>query len=489
MGSPWIPAGPELLFLLGCLARIAAAPSQEVMCTPHIDDLVWHLHTQPGLPAAVGVRMSQQVHAPASDIPPSQTPEDLQITLLQASVDFTLSSSKHISVNQPITWDLYQHPQRKENGQSPELAQNIPFACKDSPKLGGLRYVLVGPEIRWPERVASFQACLCNCIMGSALSPQSCKENQFYDATSQKCCYQCQPGFIPKIKCPMDPGRECRKRCPPDQYLNRKLSTPRCEACMSCPLERDLVEKAPCTDFSDRVCVCRPGMRCESVSPNACSLCVPVTPRTTSKMAFGVSTADSHDFTLVGASVLCFIVLCAALLILWQRRTFKKWIVPQQANLSDQAKCCAKRIRRLSLEEKGEGGDPAPLESPEESPDDESSLLEVDAGLGPDPEGAELGQAGNGGLLDPPLLSHTSNCIEKIYIMRADTVIVGSVSEVPAGKTPTREEEGGAGAQEEGELVARYPEQETEFCPASSVTTPVEEEWQFQPCSEKALAI
>lgn len=74
--------------------------------------------------------------------------------------------------------------------------------------------------------------------------------------------------------------------------------------------------------------------------------------------------------------------------------------------------------------------------------------------------------------------------------MRADTVIVGSVSEVPAGKIcSAREEEGSSGAQEEGGPVAHYPEQETEFYPASSVTTPVEEEWEFQPSSEKALVI
>lgn len=77
--------------------------------------------------------------------------------------------------------------------------------------------------------------------------------------------------------------------------------------------------------------------------------------------------------------------------------------------------------------------------------------------------------------------------------MRADTVIVGSVSEVPAGKIcSVRDEDGSSGAQEEieeGELVAHYPEQETEVCPTSSVTTPVEEEWEFPLSSDKSPVI
>lgn len=52
------------------------------------------------------------------------------------------------------------------------------------------------------------------------------------------------------------------------------------------------MEKAPCTNVSDRVCVCRPGMRCESESPNACSLCVPLT---TSEPGFGVRTAGRRE--------------------------------------------------------------------------------------------------------------------------------------------------------------------------------------------------
>uniref|UniRef100_A0A8C6RK69 Tumor necrosis factor receptor superfamily, member 8 n=1 Tax=Nannospalax galili TaxID=1026970 RepID=A0A8C6RK69_NANGA len=68
---------------------------------------------------------------------------------------------------------------------------------------------------------------------------------------------------------------------------------------------------------------------------------------------------------------------------------------------------------------------------------------------------------------DPPeprvSTEHTNNRIEKIYIMKADTVIVGTVkTEVPEGRVPV----GSAGPELEAELevdyVPHYPEQETE---------------------------
>lgn len=68
---------------------------------------------------------------------------------------------------------------------------------------------------------------------------------------------------------------------------------------------------------------------------------------------------------------------------------------------------------------------------------------------------------------------------EKIYIMKADTVIVGSISEVPSGKNcAARGCESSVDAQEnvEEELAMHYPEQETESFRGNDVTVPVEEE-------------
>ncbi|KAK2521629.1 hypothetical protein Q9233_010873 [Columba guinea] len=68
---------------------------------------------------------------------------------------------------------------------------------------------------------------------------------------------------------------------------------------------------------------------------------------------------------------------------------------------------------------------------------------------------------------------------EKIYIMNADTVIVGSILGAPSGKNCTaRGCESNVDAQEnvEEELVMHYPEQETESFLGNDVMIPVEEE-------------
>ncbi|NXU11524.1 TNR8 factor, partial [Pardalotus punctatus] len=81
--------------------------------------------------------------------------------------------------------------------------------------------------------------------------------------------------------------------------------------------------------------------------------------------------------------------------------------------------------------------------------------------------------------VDSRVRDHTNNRIEKLYIMKADTVIVGSVSEVPSGKNcAVRGCDSNTDAQEsmEEELAMHYPEQETESFPGNDATVPVEEE-------------
>ncbi|XP_074781110.1 tumor necrosis factor receptor superfamily member 8 isoform X3 [Athene noctua] len=81
--------------------------------------------------------------------------------------------------------------------------------------------------------------------------------------------------------------------------------------------------------------------------------------------------------------------------------------------------------------------------------------------------------------IDSRVRDHTNNRIEKIYIMKADTVIVGSISEVPSGKNcAARGCESNVDAQEnmEEELAMHYPEQETESFLGNDVMVPVEEE-------------
>ncbi|NXA90450.1 TNR8 factor, partial [Melanocharis versteri] len=108
----------------------------------------------------------------------------------------------------------------------------------------------------------------------SLTPPHSCDtlENWFYDETSQSCCYQCPSGYAKKEACPRDPAEDCMT-CGPDQYLNNEFQKPRCDACVSCSKDPDLVEKQPCSFHSSRVCECRPGLFCRMTVENTCTRC------------------------------------------------------------------------------------------------------------------------------------------------------------------------------------------------------------------------
>ncbi|NXD00126.1 TNR8 factor, partial [Certhia familiaris] len=97
-------------------------------------------------------------------------------------------------------------------------------------------------------------------------------KNWFYDETSQNCCYQCPSGYVKKKACPQDPAEDCMT-CGPDQYLNNASQNPRCDACVSCSKEPDLVEKQPCSFNSRRICECRPGLFCRMTVENTCTRC------------------------------------------------------------------------------------------------------------------------------------------------------------------------------------------------------------------------
>ncbi|NXK46535.1 TNR8 factor, partial [Chauna torquata] len=109
-------------------------------------------------------------------------------------------------------------------------------------------------------------------------------ENLFYDETLRRCCYQCPSGYAKRKACPMDPDEDCM-RCGPEQYLNEASQKPRCDACVSCTKESDLVEKAPCSFNSSRVCECRPGLFCQTPVLNTCMRCQQ---HTVCKPGFGV---------------------------------------------------------------------------------------------------------------------------------------------------------------------------------------------------------
>ncbi|KFP46712.1 Tumor necrosis factor receptor superfamily member 8, partial [Cathartes aura] len=120
-------------------------------------------------------------------------------------------------------------------------------------------------------------------------------ENWFYDETSRSCCYQCPSGYVKKKACPRDPDEDCM-RCGPEQYVNEAFQKPRCDACVSCAKESDLVEKEPCSFNSSRVCECRPGLFCQTPVLNTCIRCQQ---HTVCKPGFGVKVrgTSTNDVT------------------------------------------------------------------------------------------------------------------------------------------------------------------------------------------------
>ncbi|XP_058516763.1 tumor necrosis factor receptor superfamily member 8 [Ochotona princeps] len=92
----------------------------------------------------------------------------------------------------------------------------------------------------------------------------------YYDKAAGSCCYRCPSGLVPAQLCPQGLAG-CRKHCDPDYYLNE---AGRCVACVSCSSD-DLVEKAPCSWNSSRICECRPGMYCVTSAANSCARCQP----------------------------------------------------------------------------------------------------------------------------------------------------------------------------------------------------------------------
>ncbi|KAB0392854.1 hypothetical protein E2I00_000009, partial [Balaenoptera physalus] len=326
------------------------------------------------------------------------------------------------------------------------------------------------------------------------------------------------PGLTLPQLCPQG-STDCRKQCDPDYYLDRDG---RCTACVSCSGDH-LVEKTPCMWNSSRVCECRPGMFCATSATNSCARCVtrpicppgmvtklqgtaerdttyePPPPGTHSNCSTNaedsgvpasptpslISLADSltgkPTLTLGATSaragesagrlcvpgpVLFWVTLTLVVVVsfgsflLCHRRGCRKWM-GQKLHLCYPVQTFQPKleplIRRVSVAEPG--SEEQGLMSPpavETCPNLESlQLLEASPASSPSTP------------MDLPeprgTTEHTNNRIENIYIMKADTVIVGTVkAKVPEGQGPV----GPAGPEFEEDLevdrAPHYPEQETE---------------------------
>ncbi|NXL57160.1 TNR8 factor, partial [Chordeiles acutipennis] len=404
------------------------------------------------------------------------------------------------------------------------------------------------------------------------------------------------PGYVKKKACPRDLGEDCM-RCGPEQYVNEAFPKPRCDACVSCAKEPDLVEKEPCSFNSSRVCECRPGLFCQTAVLNTCircqqhtvcepgfgvkvrgtsttdviceqcpagtfsdqnssaDICKPhtncaelnkvalskgnathdqvcldqsptyLTPSTLSvrfsnetnnsglrrfgenlvtiaSMVLTATTTETLSSTpeekalagtfptsakgattmgglVVWGVILSVIVLHVGMLLFCKLKTY--------CNLHNVVFTFTLLVSSLYWQNIILTADSAPEE---EELIDRTLPLETNNNLvsrrevvySPDLSLTDVTQS-NGNAPDCPIDSrvrdHTNNRIEKLYIMKAGTVIVGSISEVPSGKNcAARGCESNVDAQEnmEEELSMHYPEQETESFPGNDVMVPVEEE-------------
>ncbi|XP_054994233.1 tumor necrosis factor receptor superfamily member 8 [Sorex araneus] len=336
---------------------------------------------------------------------------------------------------------------------------------------------------------------------------------------------------------PCPPGSpHCRKQCDPDYYLDR---TGRCMACVSCSQDKDLVEKTPCFWNASRVCACRPGLVCATSAANSCARCVPrpscplgtvaklqgmaervgtdqppapethpdcghgpedqgpssVTPSLSPLLESQTSGELARGPALVWLFVALLLVGGASFFALCHRRTCSMWLRHKLLPCPP-----IQPLRpKLPPGESRPGRSPTELKrdiSVLEPSTEDGGLLSgplvetcLHTGAAPAPENRPLldasparSPAASWDLAEPRGAGeHTNNRIEKIYIMKAETVIVGSVkTEVPEGRGPA-----GPEFQEDPEVdsAPHYPEQETEP-PRSSggeVMFSVEEEGKEDP--------
>ncbi|XP_066126508.1 tumor necrosis factor receptor superfamily member 8 [Saccopteryx bilineata] len=272
------------------------------------------------------------------------------------------------------------------------------------------------------------------------------------------------PGLSRQHLCP--PGSaDCRKQCEQDYYLDRDG---RCTACVSCS-GGDLVEKTPCTWNSSRVCECRPGMFCVTSATNSCARCTAhptVPPQMVTKVQGPVLFWVLVALVAVispGSFLLCHRRACwkcirQKLHLCYPVQTFQPKTEPADSRPQrNQTELKSFLVAGPGTEELGLMSPPAVETSPNLGP----TCLENLPLLGASPEGSPSPPRD---LPEPRVTAeHTNNRIEKIYIMKADTVIVGTVkTEVPEGRGVV--EPAGPELEEDLEVdhAPHYPEQETE---------------------------
>uniref|UniRef100_A0A8C3SD96 TNFR-Cys domain-containing protein n=1 Tax=Chelydra serpentina TaxID=8475 RepID=A0A8C3SD96_CHESE len=279
----------------------------------------------------------------------------------------------------------------------------------------------------------------------------------------------CKPGFGVLARGTSEVDVSCEE-CPSGTFSDRHSSTERCKPHTDCA-KLNKVAVGSGNSTHDQACVDPPPTH---LTPPTLPGKFSKEPKDSSRANWtAAGTVGDGSFVPWGVVVLCSMVLLAGMLAVWQRKVCKRRIFTPngKSEFPDMLKADKESeerelINRLPTVETNNNL----VSSSEKNPSPDSSLAEM------------IQSTGNATdyPADSRVRDHTNNRIDKIYIMKADTVIVGSISEVPVSKNgAVRGCENDAEAQEnveEKELAMHYPQQETESFPGSDVMIPVEEE-------------
>uniref|UniRef100_A0A8C4W6X5 TNFR-Cys domain-containing protein n=1 Tax=Gopherus evgoodei TaxID=1825980 RepID=A0A8C4W6X5_9SAUR len=305
-----------------------------------------------------------------------------------------------------------------------------------------------------------------------------CRAGLFCKVAVQSSCVQCishtvcKPGFGVLARGTSEVDVSCQE-CPSGTFSDRHSSTERCKPHTDCAkLNKVATDSGNSTH--DQVCMDPPPTH---LTPASLSAKFSNRPKDSDRAEVPLLTEQPmtlrNIFVPWGAVFLCSMVLLAGMLAVWKRRVCKRRIFTPngKSEFSDMLKADKESEERELLNRTPIVETNNNLVSiSEKNPSPDSSLTEV------------IQSTGNATdyPADSRVRDHTNNRIDKIYIMKADTVIVGSISEVPVSKNcAVRGCENDAKAQEnmeENELAMHYPQQETESFPGSDVMIPVEEE-------------
>ncbi|KFQ22743.1 Tumor necrosis factor receptor superfamily member 8, partial [Merops nubicus] len=356
------------------------------------------------------------------------------------------------------------------------------------------------PDLVEKEPCASRSGRVCECRPGLF-----CQDSLVNTCTRCQQHTLCEPGFGVKVRGTSTNDVTCEK-CPPGTFSELSSSTDICKPHTNCAsLNKVVLSEGNATH--DQVCLDQLpthltpstlSMRSSNETSNSdlrsfeenlvtvASILSATTENPSStpekKVLAGTFPTSAKGEATTGGLVLWGVVVSVIVLLVGMM-LFWKWKVCQKRILILKAKreflklyCIAGCLISKEPEEEELIGKTLPLEA------NNNLVSSTEKAHGPEVGVTDVTQ-GSGAAPDCPVDSqvrdHTNNRIENLYILKADTVIVGSISEVPSGKNcAARGCESNVDAQEntEEELEMHYPEQETESFPENDVTVPVEEE-------------